>query len=221
MKRKEKIAEFANEGYTISVTGRHVLVTDAMKDYVIEKISKMERYSSRILEFVVTMDIQKLEHRVDIVAKVNHLTIRSSASCDDMYVSIDQAVDKLETQFLKYKDKLQDHQHRALSYVDMNVNVIKPIRDGDLSEINEEIDDENKRYLEQKYKPHHIVAQETHPLKTLDYDEAVLKMELSGDAFLVFRCLEDQELKLKIIYRRSDGNYGILEPEHAAAKQQG
>ncbi|MFA6914769.1 MAG: ribosome-associated translation inhibitor RaiA [Parachlamydiales bacterium] len=219
MNRKEKIAEFINEGYTISVTGRHVLVTDAMKDYIIDKLSKMERYSSRILEVVVTMDIQKLDHRVDITAKVNHLSIRSSAISDDMYVSIDQAVDKLEKQFLKYKDKLQDHQHRALSYVDMNVNVLQPLRDGDIFEINEEIENENKRHMEEKYKPHRIVAQESRPLKTLSYDEAVVKMELSGDSFLLFRCVEDNQIK--VIYRRSDNNYGIQEPENVHAKQTG
>lgn len=217
MNRKEKIAEFASEGYTIGVTGRHVLVTDAMKDYVIEKLSKMERYSCRIIEVLVTMDIQKLDHRVDIVAKVNHLTIRSSATSDDMYVSIDQAVDKLEKQFLKYKDKLQDHQHRALSYVDMNVNVLKPSRDGDVFEINDEIENENLRQIEEKYKPHRIVAQETQPLETLTYDDAVFKMELSGRTFLVFRHVEDNQLK--VIYRRSDHNYGIIEPENVPAKQ--
>ncbi len=211
MSRKAKAAEFENEEYCIHVTGRHVLVTDAMKDYAIEKISKIEKITDRIIEVQVTMDIQKLEHRVDIDMKVYHLKIRSSATSDDMYVSIDKAVDKLETQLLKYKDKLQDYREKANANVDVNVSVLRPSRDEDLLEINEDIEEENLRSVEQKYLPHRIVALETKKLHTLTYSEAIVKMELSGDTFLLFRCEEDRQLK--VIYRRSDGNYGIIEPE--------
>lgn len=210
MNRKAKAEEFINEGYSINVTGRHVLVTDAMKEYAIEKISKIERFTDRIIEVNVTIDIQKLEHRVDIDMKVYHLKIRSSAVSDDMYVSIDMAVDKLEKQLIKYKSKFQDHRDRAGS--DVNVNVLKPSRDVELDEINADIEDENYRSLEQKYLPHRIVAQEIKSLMSLNYDEAILKMELSGDSFLVFK--NDEDNQLKIIYRRSDGNYGIIEPEN-------
>lgn len=212
MSRKAKAAEFVNEDYSINVTGRHVLVTDAMKDYAIEKIAKIEHYTNRIIDVVVTMDIQKLEHRVDIVMQVNHIKIKSSASSDDMYVSIDLAADKLEKQLLKYKDKLQDHRDKPLGKVDINVNILEPSRASDLSEINYEIEQENIKNLISLYKPHRIVAQEVKPLINLTFDEAVVKMELSGDAFLLFRSVEDNQLK--VIYRRSDSNYGVIEPEN-------
>ncbi len=209
MARKTKTVE-SDKGYNINVTGRHVQVTDSMKDYAIDKISKIERFSDRIIDVTVTMDIQKLDHRVDIVLKVNHWTIKSSATTNQMYASIDQAVHKLERQQRRYRTRIQDHQAKGLAVVDMNVNVFQ--RPEDLTaEINDEIEAENRRQEIEAYRPHHIVSKETRPLKTLTPEEAVIKMELSRDKFLIFRSEDDR--KLKVIYRRSDENYGIIEPE--------
>jgi putative sigma-54 modulation protein len=214
MNRKTKAAEFVNEGYDITITGRHVLVTESMKDYALEKLSKIERFADRIIDMQVTMDIQKLQHRVDIVTQVNHIRIKSSATSEDMYISIDRAVEKLQRQLLDYKGKLQEHLGKpSLSTVDIRVNVIRPIQEeGAIWEINDEIEDENQRSILEQYKPHRIVSQEKHPLRTLSYQEAIMKMDLSGDVFLLFRSEEDQQLKL--IYRRSDDNYAIIEPEN-------
>lgn len=210
-RNKAKAAEFVNKEYDIVVTGRHVLITDAMKDYAMEKVSKIERISHRIVDVVVTMDIQKLEHRVDIIAKVNNFKIKSHASTDDMYASIDKAVNKLETQLLRYKNKISDHRAQGIKTIDMNVNVIKPHLDDEINEVNFEIEDVNVHKIIDKYKPHQIVSQEKKPLKTLTYEEAILKMDLSQDVFLIFESEEDK--KIKVIYRRNDSNYGMIEVE--------
>lgn len=211
MNRKTKAAEFQNEGYEINVVGRNVLVTDSMKDYAQEKISKIDKFSHRIIEVQVTMDIQKLEHRVDIVLKVDHIKIKSQASSDDMYASIDKAVDKIERQLRRYKTKIKDHHAKALNVVDMHVNVFKKPHDEELEEVNLDIEDENQKSMLEAFQPHEIVSQETAPLKTLTIDEAIMKMELSGDNFMVFRGEEDQ--KIKVIYRRKDENYGVIQVE--------
>ncbi len=210
MTRSTKTVE-DTKGYNITVTGRNVQVTDAMKDYAIEKISKIDRLSERVIDVAVTMDIQKLDHKVDIVLKVNNWIIKSSASTTQMYASIDEAVHKMERQLYRHKNRIQDHHAKSTKEVDMNVNVIRRPEYADLDEINDDIEAETRRRQESAMRPHHIVASETKPLKTLSYDEAVVKMELSGDIFLVFRCENDQ--KLKVMYRRNDGHYGVLEPE--------
>lgn len=209
MSRKSKAAEFLEEVYNITVTGRHVHVTQAMKDYAIERVSKIERFTNRILDVLVIMDIQKLEHRVDIVIKVDHTNIKSHASSTDMYVSIDMAVDKLRRQLLKYKSKLQDHHAKDVTTVDMNVNVFAPI--DDLLEVNDEIQSETNRRELNRFRLPNVVSKERRPLKVLTVQEAIMKIDLSGDQFLVYRSEEDQ--RLKVIYRRNDGNYGVLEPE--------
>ena len=208
MDRKTKAVELAEVGsYHIQVTGRHVEITDSMKDYALQKISKLERFLNRIMDVYVIMDIQKIEHRVEIQIRIGNTKISSKASTHDMYVSIDQAVAKLEAQILRYKSKLQDHHAKGHAVLNMAVNVLS----AEERDVALDFDDEFSEGSEViRFKPHRVVKKETRPLKTLTYEESIMKMELSGDAFMVFKNEEDQ--KLKVIYRRSDGNYGIIEP---------
>lgn len=210
MNRKALAAKFQDDVYDITVTGRHVSVTDAMKDYAIDKIVKIERFNTRLIDVSIVMDIQKLEHRTDIILKVDHIFIKASATSENMYTSIDKAIDKIETQLRRYKDRINDHQKKASTVVDMNVNIVE-VPNEVLKELNDDIESESSIRLIDGYTPHKIISRETRPLKTLNANEAVMKMELSGDFFLIFRGEEDQ--KLKVIYRRNDGNFGIIEPE--------
>ncbi len=207
--RKEYAKKFDKEGYDIVVKGRHVAVTAAMKDYAMEKVSKIERFTNRIIDVVITMDIQKLLHRCDVILKADYTTIRAHADTTDMYASIDLAVHKIEEQLKRFKRKLQEHHARPLKVIDMQVNVFKRPDEVELEEINEEIEEENVREL--AWRPPLIVESETYPLKVLTNDEAIMKMELSGEPFMIFKREEDR--KLKVIYRRQDGNYGIVDVE--------
>lgn len=198
------------QDYDITVTGRHMAVTDAMKKYAIDKISKIDRFHTRIAEVSVTMDIQREMNIVDIGLKVNNFRVKSHASANEMYVSIDRAVDKIQAQLRRYKTRLAEHSAKHLAEVEMTVNVIKPAAE-EIAAVNDEIEEETLRRMEEVYKPHQIVRRESRSLKTLNPAEAMMKMELSGDFFLVFR--NEQDMKIKVIYRRSDGNYGVIEPE--------
>jgi putative sigma-54 modulation protein len=211
MNRKAKAAEFIGEEYEISITGRNVEVTDAMRDYAIEKISKMERFSERIISVHVMMEVQKLLQKVDIIMNVDNIVIKSCAINGDIYASIDEATHKLQTQLVRYKQRIQDHHYKPVKEVDMRVNVIRPLTDAELNEINDEIDFESRERLVKEYGPKQIVATDTKALKQLTCNEAMMKLELSSDPFLLFLCEEDRNLKL--IYRRKDGNYGIIEPK--------
>lgn len=211
MNRKSKEAAFLAEGYNINVKGRHVMVTDAMKDYAMEKVSKIERLSHRIIDVTVTMDVQKLEHRVDIILLVDNIKIKSSASTDNMYASIDKAVDKLEAQLRRYKTKILDHQAKGVAAIDLNVNVLRASPVDEVVEVNEEIEDETRKRLMDKYAPHSIVSREKSVLKTLSDGEAIMKMDLSGDSFLIY--IGEDTRKLKVIYRREDGDFGVIETE--------
>ena len=203
-----KTQELGDTGYNIEVTGRHIAVTDAMKSYAEDKVRKIEHFTDRVLEVQVTMDIQKLDHVVDIVMKVGHYRIKVQAVSPDMYASIDKATDRLCAKLRRYQSRLKEHHAKPISAVDMTVNVYAvPLEE----EINDEIEDENRRQLEEAYQPHTVKKVEKRPLKQLTLEEAILKMELSGDSFLLFRAEDDQ--RLKVIYRRDDGNYGVLEPE--------
>lgn len=211
MSRKTKAAEFVDEEYSLTINGRNVLVTDAMKNYVMEKLSKLDKYETRIIDIAVTMDIQRFQHECDIVVKLNQIKIRSSATSENMYASIDKATNKIQSQLRKYKQRIQDHHAKPLEVIDMTVNVIRPAGEGTIAEINDDIEDENSRKLDEEYRTHQIVKKEKKPLKVLTWDEALMKLELSGDYFLVFR--NEADRKINIIYRRDDSDFGVLMPE--------
>lgn len=200
--RKEKIEEFGH-GYNVMVTGRHMHITDGMKQHAIDRITKLEHIADRIIDVNVTMDIQKLSHRVEIMMKYGPTLIRSQASTTDMYASIDQAIKRLELQIRRYKRKLHDHHKKGYPIKEIPVQVIAPPE--------EEVEVEEIGGAEEVLVPHRIVATEVGKLRILNDAEAVMKMELSGEPLMVFRAESDR--KLKVIYRRPDGNYGIIEPE--------
>lgn len=197
--------------YNITIIGRHVEVTDAIKNYAREKVSKIEKLHGRILEVMVTLDVVKLEHRVDIVMKVDHTKVAVHALTDNMYASIDKATDRLQRKLSRYKRWIQEHHAQGLSVVDMNVNVIARPELSALDDINEAIEEENEHKLELLYGPHSITKRKVLQLRQLTQAEAVTKMDLSGDHFMLYRSQEDR--KLKLIYRRRDASYGIIEPE--------
>ena len=201
MSRKSKAAEFENDTYAVEVIGRNVAITDALRDYAIEKVSKLERFSERIIDALVTMDVQKVGCRVDIILQATHIRIKSHAICEEMYAAIDKAVHKIATQLVRYKDRLHDYQTKDISSVDMKVAVLR-------SELDSDLDDIKERLIE-KYRPHKVVNKKTIPLKTLSNGEALMKLDLSGDVFLIYRSEETQDIR--VMYRRDDGDFGVIE----------
>ena len=127
-----------------------------------------------------------------------------------MYVSIDEAINRLQAVIARYKSRIQDHNKKPLSAIDMEVNVVRRPYD-ELADINDAIEAANAKEKIAEFQFPKIIGKETKPLKILTLNEAIMKMELSGDQFLVFRGEEDR--KLKVIYRRTDGNYGLIFPE--------
>ena len=213
MNRKQKVSTL-DTGYNITVTGRHVQVTDGMKAHAIERISRLERIAPRIIDVNVIMDIQKIAHKVDIVMKYGSTLIKSSAVSTDMYVSIDQAVHKLEAQLKRYISRVQDHHAKKHEEIEVP-EVVYAADIVDEADLNDQIEKENKLRLEVHVKPSLVVKKERQPLTTLTDQEAIMKMDLSLAPVLVFR--DEATRKLKVIYRREDGNYGIIEAEEARA----
>lgn len=203
---KEKFAHFE---YPIQIIGRNISITEPMKAYAIDKLTKVNRFGGRILDATITMDIQKQMQTVDFLLNINNTLIKVSGKSDNMYSSIDKALAHLEYKLRRYMRRLHEHHAKGLAEIEMNVNVINRITP--VEAINDQIEEENLKQTEEQLKPHQIVSREKTPLKTLNQEEAIMKMELTEDLFIVYKSEEDQ--KLKVIYRRDDGNYGIIEPQ--------
>lgn len=200
--------QFEKEGYTVYISGKHIEVTEALRNYVWEKLSRVERITDQIIDVHVVLDSQKLEKTCSILMNFIRFQIKVQVGKENMYEAIDKAIDRVVKLIRRYKSKLQSYRNKHLSTVDIHVNVIEPLKDP-LKAINEDIEAENAKEEASKYELHKVVAQETMPLKTLTQDEAIMKMEITSDPFMIYRSEEDQ--KLKIIYRREDENYGLVQ----------
>lgn len=207
MVNKDKFAEEEGLGYNIYIVAKNFQLTEPMRKHIWDKLSKIERFHNHIMDVHVTLEIQKVEHDCTITCHFNHIKVKVDARSTDMYASIDKAIDKLQTLFSKWKGKLQDYHKKPMKMVDLSVNVFRRPAPDDVEEINREIDAENMK----RWMPHKIIANETRILKVLSTEEAIMKMELSSDPFLLYR--DDTDKKLKLIYRREDENYGVIQAE--------
>lgn len=194
--------------YNISIVAKHITLTDAIRNYVLEKIGKVDKITDQVIDVTVTLDTQKLEHSCSVLMNFIHFHIKVQAGTDNLYSAIDKCSDRLISLVRKYKSKLQSHRFKDLTSVDIHVNVIEPLKD-DLKQINDDIEAESVRREAERFELHKVVAKEVMALKLLTQEEAVIKMEISDDPFLIFKAEEDQ--KIKVIYRREDENYGLVQ----------
>ena len=101
-----------NANPPIQVTGRHVSVTEAMKEYCRRRLACLHLDYPKIIEVQIIMDVQKYRHTAEVILHCsNHITLEASAESHDMYVSVDEVVDKIAGQMRKYKTRLM-RQHR-------------------------------------------------------------------------------------------------------------
>ncbi|MCI0382256.1 MAG: ribosome-associated translation inhibitor RaiA [Chlamydiae bacterium] len=202
---KEKFIEEEALGYNIYIIAKNFPLTEPMRQYVWEKLSKIERFHNHIFTVHVTLEIQKLEHVATIVCHFNTFNVKVEGRSTDMYASIDKAIDRMQMLFRKWKDRIQDYQKKPLEQVDVTVNVYRRPYD-ELKDINAEIEE-----ISSAWKIGKVISTEKRPLKTLTMEEAVMKLELSGEPFLLFK--DEVDVKFKVIYRREDGNYAIVQAE--------
>lgn len=170
----------------IIVTGRHLEITDALKAYVEKKVKRFERYITNISEANVTLTVEKYRHKAEVLLKVNGVLIQAEAITGDVYSSIDEVAEKLDRQTKKYKEKLVSHRKSEGKAGAKSQETALPPEVGTIIK--------NKRF----------------ELKPMSPDEAAMQMELLDKDFFVFT--NDTSSEINVIYRRKDGNFGLIEP---------
>ncbi len=170
----------------IIVTGRHIDITPALKSYAEKKIARVNRYLSNISEANVTISVEKYRHKVETLLKVNGIMIQAEAITGEVYSSIDEVAGKLERQIKKYKEKLVSHRKGEGKPGPETLETAAPPEEGKIIK--------NKRFA----------------LKPMSPDEAVMQMELLDKDFFVFT--NDSSGDINVLYRRRDGNFGLIEP---------
>ena len=95
----------------INLTGHHVDITDSLRNYVNEKMVKLERHFDKVSNTHVILTLENLDHKAEATVHMSGNDIFAEASENDMYAAIDSLVDKLDRQVKKYKEKLKNHLH--------------------------------------------------------------------------------------------------------------
>ena len=95
----------------LSISGHHIDVTDALKNYTSDKLSKLERHFENITNVHVVLSVEKVKQRAEATMHVSGAELFADADSDDMYAAIDALTDKLDRQLLKHKEKLVNRHH--------------------------------------------------------------------------------------------------------------
>ncbi len=160
--------------------------TKSIKEYIESKLSKLDKYLSNG-NYTATILTKKegRSQKIEVTIPTDTFTLRNESVNDDLYAAIDNVVDKLERQIRKNKDKINKKNNK------------KVIEDFELILEDEFVEDET------------IVKRKSLELKPIDEEEAIIEMEMLGHNFFVYKDMYTN--KICVLYKRKNGNYGIIE----------
>lgn len=177
-----------------NIRGENIEVTQAIREYVEKKVSKLERYfdDKPTADVHVRLSVYNSEQRIEVTIPMTDVLLRAEERNSDLYAAIDLVVDKLERQIRKYKTKInrksrgKDSPKLAFAQIET-----KPVVEEELNGIE-------------------IVRTKRFDLKPMDSEEAILQMDMLDHSFFVFTNAVSGETN--VVYRRNDGKYGLIEP---------
>lgn len=177
----------------VAVRGKNIEVTNALREYVEKKLGKIEKFVDHPVNAQVNLYVERGRHIVEVTAGMNGLLLRGEESTGDMYASIDLVSDKLEKQVQKYRARLRRRKDSGAAAAEAAAAAVET--------------DDFSADLDGK-----VVKTKRFPVKPLTVDEAILQMDLVSHDFFVF--VNSDTHKVNVVYRRRDGDYGLLEPEY-------
>ena len=172
------------------ISGRNLEVSEGLKNSVIDKLGKLERYFTPDTEVNVTMSIEKERQKIEVTIPVKGHIIRSEQVSNDMYVSIDLVEEVIERQLRKYKNKLVAKQQDGGNFR------------REFLEIEDTIEPEEIK----------IIRTKEIEMKPMYPEDACIQMELLGHNFYMFHNAETDEVN--VVYKRKGGTYGMIVPEN-------
>ncbi len=173
----------------ITVRGKNIEVTPALRDYVEKRVNKVTKYFSEVGDIHAALTVEKGQHIVEVTVPVNGILLRAQEMTEDMYTSIDLVVDKIERQIRKYKTKL-----------------MKRFRNAENANFRSELVQEHSQPVEDE----RIIKTKRFPIKPMTAEEAIMQMNLIHHDFFVY--FDGDEEAVSVVYRRKDGDYGLIAP---------
>ncbi len=177
----------------VNITFRGMESTDSLKSHVTDRIEHIARHFDKPVEAHAVLSLERYLHHADINLHAGQFHVRGKEKCEDMYASIDMAVDKIERQLKKYKERLRSHRPS-------HIHATEPVR------VRYEI-------LEAKgidgVTPD-VIRTDEFLAKPMNVEEALMQMDLLNNDFLVFTRPETPT-DVSVVYRRKDGNFGLIQ----------
>ena len=169
-----------------NIRGSKMEVTDSIRNYIEEKIGKLNKYFENPDDITANVLIKEsgINDKVEVTIPIKTAILRAEVSTKDLYAAIDLVVEKLERQIRKNKTRIKERKVKDIPVI--NFEAI--------------IEEEPKTT---------IVKRKSVEMKPMDEEEAVLQMELLGHEFFVFQDIDTDSIS--VLYKRKDGNYGIIE----------
>lgn len=174
-----------------SIRGENLEVTEALRDYVVSKLEKIEKYFQADQELDARVNLKVYREKtakVEVTIPLGSITLRAEDVSQDMYGSIDLVTDKIERQIRKNKTKIERKNRNKKSTSQLFTDAVV-----------EEVE----------AAPAKVVRSKQIDLKPMDLEEALLQMDLLGHDFFIYTDVEDNTTN--ILYRREDGDVGLLE----------
>ena len=192
-----------NVNLPIIVTARHMDVTDAIRDYAHKKIEGLHLDYPRIIEAKVVLDVQSHQRHIAeiILFCADHIVIEVKSVTEDIYASIDESAAKIARRMRKYKTRLL-RSHR-------------PRKEVSIRHIEEHVFHQEALHTEEEHVEPAYVHKEKYKIRPLFADEAMMDLEISDRPFVIFH--NQKTHRLALLFRRKDGDYGLIEPEMEAA----
>lgn len=180
-----------------SVTFRHMKPSDPIKEFAEERVDKLSKLIENGGEAHVTLSVEKHLHCAHIELMTHgSLRLRGEEKSEDMYASIENAIEKIIKQVKRYRSKIRDHKRdTAPPGRELGHKVFAPHGDEEVT------------------KGPQIVRQETIVARTMNVDDAVMQMDLLNTEFLVFT--NSISHHVNVVYRLPDGHYGLIEAHNA------
>lgn len=177
----------------ITTTFRHMESSEPLKAYAQEKLDKVQKYIDEPIVAQVFLTVEKIRHIAEITITARGITIKASEETNDMYAALDAVTDKIERQLRRYKERIKAHKPG-------NESTDRRVKKTILA----------AESIEQSQEPV-IIKSNTFSIKPMSVEEAVMQMDLLHKDFLVFTDSSTEDIN--VIYRRKDGNFGLIEPQ--------
>lgn len=183
----------------MNITFRHIDPIDSLKNYAREKVERVNKYLDRATEANVVLSLERHLHHADISIHSGTYILRGREKSEDMYASIDLAMDKIERQLKRYKEKLKGHHGRERVHHRHELVEQMMIRHQVFEAPNDVAVDGGQVVV----KTNEFLAQ------PMGIDEAIMQMDLMNNDFLVFT--NSTTMEMNVVYNRKEGTIGLIE----------